>query len=168
MNLKTAPSLQVNTYNTLTSEHFIHVPCYGNYETKTLIFFPIVHLLLVLNIASPYERVVNLTSMSYHDNSGGDFPLEPEVSEYGPHLLVMGPGVVNLDAKGGHDEYVQYVLKHNQTYASEWTRVGLIHPGKFFFPGERRRRSHKILSGRVCSFPLRVPNCFVTLSNTSC
>ncbi|KAF9283444.1 hypothetical protein BGZ88_010497 [Linnemannia elongata] len=82
----------------------------------------------VLNIASPYERVVNLTSMSYHDNSGGDFPLELEVSEYGPHLLVMGPGVVNLDAKGGHDEYVQYVLKHNQTYASKWTRVGLIHP----------------------------------------
>ncbi|KAF9143474.1 hypothetical protein BGX30_000363 [Mortierella sp. GBA39] len=81
----------------------------------------------VLNIFSANENAVNLTSMSYHDLRG-EFPLDPQLGDYDPNILVLGSGVNTLDTKEGQDEYMQYILRHDPLYASEWTRVGLIHP----------------------------------------
>ncbi|KAF9148336.1 hypothetical protein BG015_009931 [Linnemannia schmuckeri] len=81
----------------------------------------------VLNIFSVYGAdAVNLTSMSYHDLTG-EYPLDPQVGD-DPNILVLGSGVGSLDAKDGKGEYMRYVLRHSPRYASDWTRVGLIHP----------------------------------------
>ncbi|KAF8943862.1 hypothetical protein BGZ47_004963 [Haplosporangium gracile] len=81
----------------------------------------------VLNIFSIYgKNAINLTSMSYHDLTG-NYPLDLQVID-NPNILVLGSGVGNLNAKGGKGEYMRYVLRHNPHYASDWTRVGLIHP----------------------------------------
>ncbi|KAG9069046.1 hypothetical protein KI688_009936 [Linnemannia hyalina] len=82
----------------------------------------------LLNIYSAYKNAVNLTSMSYYDDLSGEFPLDPQLDDSNPHILVLGSGVDNLDAGEGNDEYMQYILRHNPLYASKWTRVGLIHP----------------------------------------
>ncbi|KAG0373642.1 hypothetical protein BGX24_011423 [Mortierella sp. AD032] len=77
-----------------------------------------------LNIFNWNANAVQLSSMSYHDNSG-DYPLEPQLDDH-PDLLVIGSGVDTLSAYDG--AYTQYILKHNAAFASNWTRVGLIHP----------------------------------------
>ncbi|KAF9552052.1 hypothetical protein EC957_000125 [Mortierella hygrophila] len=82
----------------------------------------------VLNIYSAQGNVVNLTSMSYHDDERGEVPLVPQLNDKNPFLLVLGSGVGSLNAKNGTDEYMQYIIRHDPLYASEWTRVGLVHP----------------------------------------
>ncbi|KAG0285453.1 hypothetical protein BGZ96_010297, partial [Linnemannia gamsii] len=99
----------------------------------------------VLNIFNEYANAVNLTSMSYH-NSSGTYLLEPQLDD-SQDILVLGSGVEILNAN--NTEYTQYVLRHNSSFASEWTRVGLVHPNTttnytdsrdisnqyFFYPG---------------------------------
>ncbi|KAG0256200.1 hypothetical protein BGZ95_005566 [Linnemannia exigua] len=99
----------------------------------------------VLNIFNWNENAVQLSSMSYHDDTG-DYDLKPQLGDH-PDLLVIGSGVKILNAN--FTAYTQYVLKHNATFASDWTRVGLIHPNSsttktdsrdianqyFFYPG---------------------------------
>ncbi|KAF9126760.1 hypothetical protein BGW39_006358 [Mortierella sp. 14UC] len=100
----------------------------------------------VLNIfSSGGVQAVQLTSMSYHDFSG-DYKLDLQITDH-PDLLVLGSGLHILSAD--FSAYTQYVLKHNSSFVSDWTRVGLIHPNSstlvtdardlanqyFFYPG---------------------------------
>ncbi|KAF9902519.1 hypothetical protein EC991_004811 [Linnemannia zychae] len=88
---------------------------------------------------------VQLTNLSYHDLSG-DYNLDLQIGD-NPDVLVLGSGVDILNAD--NSAYTQYILKHDPAFASDWTRVGLVHPNSsttrtdsrdlanqyFFYPG---------------------------------
>ncbi|KAK3826327.1 MAG: hypothetical protein JOS17DRAFT_804384 [Linnemannia elongata] len=80
----------------------------------------------VLNIFKLHPDAVNLTSISYF-NYSGEYPMDLEMNDFTPNNFAMG-GVDYLDARDGNGEHMRYVLRHNPLYASNWTRVGLVHP----------------------------------------
>lgn len=92
--------------------------------------------------------------------------MDLEMNDFTPNNFAMG-GVDYLDARDGNGEHMRYVLRHNPLYASNWTRVGLVHPSKFSFLARGRGFSFSVGSNELflssCPMPQAQPTMFFFL-----